>query len=323
MGRHDPAIGARGGHGLAELTASPHSRGGEKFPIIRRMSDSLKTLAPQDYMEPVAGLLRHGGENLAKEESWPDYVALGFAAEHIPELIRMAMDEHLNGADGDGTEIWGPLHAWRTLAQLGAVEAMEPLVRLLDKLPDDEWLAEELPEVFSLVGPAAILVLADFMNDDDMDEHARISAPACLERMARDHPEYRDECAGLLTHRLTSYETNGSSLNGFIISSLIDLKAVDAIDAIPNAYFASCVDLSVAGDIEDVEIEMGLRRNRDTPRPKYHSFPALEGHQSNAHRNPVWDNTPGAGITNPFKHVGRNDPCPCGSGKKFKKCCLQ
>jgi uncharacterized protein YecA (UPF0149 family) len=21
------------------------------------------------------------------------------------------------------------------------------------------------------------------------------------------------------------------------------------------------------------------------------------------------------------KEVGRNDPCPCGSGKKFKKCC--
>lgn len=22
------------------------------------------------------------------------------------------------------------------------------------------------------------------------------------------------------------------------------------------------------------------------------------------------------------KKLGRNDPCPCGSGKKFKKCCL-
>jgi uncharacterized protein YecA (UPF0149 family) len=21
--------------------------------------------------------------------------------------------------------------------------------------------------------------------------------------------------------------------------------------------------------------------------------------------------------------AGRNDPCPCGSGRKFKKCCLQ
>jgi hypothetical protein len=25
---------------------------------------------------------------------------------------------------------------------------------------------------------------------------------------------------------------------------------------------------------------------------------------------------------NLFKGIGRNDPCPCGSGKKFKKCCL-
>ena len=32
----------------------------------------------------------------------------------------------------------------------------------------------------------------------------------------------------------------------------------------------------------------------------------------------------GAGLPqkNPVKDVGRNDPCPCGSGKKFKKCCL-
>jgi uncharacterized protein len=28
-------------------------------------------------------------------------------------------------------------------------------------------------------------------------------------------------------------------------------------------------------------------------------------------------------LINPLKNVGRNDPCPCGSGRKFKKCCLQ
>lgn len=27
-------------------------------------------------------------------------------------------------------------------------------------------------------------------------------------------------------------------------------------------------------------------------------------------------------VINEFRNVGRNDPCPCGSGKKFKKCCL-
>jgi Protein of unknown function (DUF1186)/SEC-C motif len=33
---------------------------------------------------------------------------------------------------------------------------------------------------------------------------------------------------------------------------------------------------------------------------------------------PAW----GVQATNPWRDVGRNDPCPCGSGRKFKKCCL-
>lgn len=31
---------------------------------------------------------------------------------------------------------------------------------------------------------------------------------------------------------------------------------------------------------------------------------------------------PEAPVVNPLRDVGRNDPCPCGSGRKFKKCCL-
>lgn len=28
-------------------------------------------------------------------------------------------------------------------------------------------------------------------------------------------------------------------------------------------------------------------------------------------------------ITRPGSKIGRNDPCPCGSGKKYKQCCLR
>ncbi len=47
--------------------------------------------------------------------------------------------------------------------------------------------------------------------------------------------------------------------------------------------------------------------------------------EDSEHEAGVWDepkpwNVP---AVNPFKGVGRNDPCPCGSGKKFKKCCLK
>ncbi len=36
---------------------------------------------------------------------------------------------------------------------------------------------------------------------------------------------------------------------------------------------------------------------------------------------PAFADTP-LPFVDPFKGVGRNDPCPCGSGKKYKKCCL-
>jgi hypothetical protein len=32
--------------------------------------------------------------------------------------------------------------------------------------------------------------------------------------------------------------------------------------------------------------------------------------------------SPSEPVRNPWRHVGRNDPCPCGSGKKAKKCCF-
>jgi len=33
------------------------------------------------------------------------------------------------------------------------------------------------------------------------------------------------------------------------------------------------------------------------------------------------EETQGKTVTRKGEKVGRNDPCPCGSGKKYKKCC--
>ena len=38
---------------------------------------------------------------------------------------------------------------------------------------------------------------------------------------------------------------------------------------------------------------------------------------------PEWaSDSSGMPVRDPLRKVGRNDPCPCGSGKKYKKCCL-
>ena len=38
--------------------------------------------------------------------------------------------------------------------------------------------------------------------------------------------------------------------------------------------------------------------------------------------NDDFDDQPAETIVRHDERVGRNDPCPCGSGKKYKKCCL-
>ena len=40
------------------------------------------------------------------------------------------------------------------------------------------------------------------------------------------------------------------------------------------------------------------------------------------HATRLTSRTPPEPIPTRSKSIGRNDPCPCGSGKKFKKCCL-
>ena len=42
-----------------------------------------------------------------------------------------------------------------------------------------------------------------------------------------------------------------------------------------------------------------------------------------AHRDGITARGKAKTVVHRAEKTGRNDPCPCGSGKKFKKCCLQ
>jgi preprotein translocase subunit SecA len=50
---------------------------------------------------------------------------------------------------------------------------------------------------------------------------------------------------------------------------------------------------------------------------------AVNGARSNGAREPGQSDKAVEPIRNYGQKVGRNDPCPCGSGKKYKKCCGQ
>jgi hypothetical protein len=94
-----------------------------------------------------------------------------------------------------------------------------------------------------------------------------VAAQEGIKKIAEEHPDARPACIAALMEALAQYEDNDQTLNAFIISSLIDLRAAQAAQLMERAFAADTVDLSVAGDWEEVQIEMGWKIKRETPMP--------------------------------------------------------
>ncbi len=252
------------------------------------------------------GVLFELGEVRRDLTDWPDYTQHGFNAQDLEDLVALVTDSSLRTADGDSNEVWAPLHAWRALGQLGDPRAIEPLIGMFDTLCEDDWALDELPVVLGMLGPEAIGPLTDFLNNRPRAEFARAMAAGALEEVAKRHPSSRDAVVRIITDYLEDPDPDKSALNACAVKSLIMLEARESIETLRRLYQGGNVDLFAFGDIEDVEIELGLREQRTTPPPDFWPI-----------------SRPPTQPDRKKKKVGRNDPCPCGSGKKYKKCCLQ
>lgn len=266
----------------------------------------------QTYTGPEAQLLSFGEPRGFRElDLWPDYAALGITAADTPGLIAMATDAQLSEIASSNPAVWAPLHAWRALAQLGAVEAAAPLAELIAQHPIDDWVSEELPEVYALLGPEALPPLSDVAFNRTVDVMARVTAFMAITRVGQRHADAAEDCKRVLRDQLAQYAEESDVLNAFVINGLADLKAVEHVELIRAAFEAEKIDLSVMGDVEDVEIELGLRAQRATarrPTRLSEMFQSRERPKVESRRE---------------RKVGRNEPCPCGSGRKYKRCCGQ
>lgn len=219
------------------------------------------------YAAPVDQLLTLGK---ADSGDWPDYIGLGLRGEQIPELIRMVRDEELTTGGTNSTEIWAGVHAWRTLGQLRAESAIDPLgERLAESNLDDDWELQELPIVLAMMGPIATSKLVEVLEDVLADAWARSAAIEGLTKIARDHPQTRDEIVEALMRRLRDLESEDEDVVTAAVNGLANLKATEAAPLIEQAFASDKVDIWLRGDWEDVQIDMGLLDKRKTPRPSY------------------------------------------------------
>ncbi len=206
---------------------------------------------------------------LNSTSEWPDYLSHGFTTDDIPDLIALACNQALNNADGESDEVWAPIHAWRTLGQLGASDAVLPLLEMFDPICVDDWALEELPIVMGMIGEPAIEPLSIFLNERSHKEYARIMALDALGEIARRQPYLRTQVVESFRNYMNQPDTTLPTLNGLLMNNLASLMAVELIDDIRKLFELDCVDVSCTGDLEAMEITLGLRSERETPPPDY------------------------------------------------------
>ncbi len=261
---------------------------------------------------------------LNKEGVWIDYLQDGFTGKDVPALLELMVDPVLLGkrysdVNKDvGAEVWAPLHAWRIVGQLKSKEAIQPLINAFDSFAEDSWAISEFPEVMGMIGPSAIEPLVIYIKERDHTEYGYVMGVESLKTIAIEYPENRLDVIEAYRQYMLTPHVEKAAFNGLLMSYILDLEAAELIEEIRAMFEQDCVDIGIAGDLEEVEIGLGLRTERTTPRPHYGRLAGLvdeiESMSSMGHNS-------GTFIREEEK-VGRNDPCPCGSGKKFKKCCL-
>jgi len=153
-----------------------------------------------------------------------------------------------------------PVTAWRSLADLEAAEAVEPLVDVLRSMGDDidSWAFEELPHVFGMIGAPSIESLTRLAEEASVDEEIRSIAASGLQRVAEHHPDAREQVVSRLSDMMAQAEDERISFNSSLLLALVELGAVEAAESIERAFSANRLDVAVIGNWENVRKELGV-----------------------------------------------------------------
>ena len=256
-------------------------------------------------------------------------------AEILPLLAEIAMDRTLWNADLP--DWWAPVHATYCLAGIGGPDALVPLMAALrwSDAFDNEWITEDLPSMFGSLGEISWAPLVAAVNDRPAGWSARSIAMDALGAQALRFPGREEEAMALLARILADEsEEHGARRSAAYV--LLDFRRADVRrELIGFAHeerhrAERWPDERVAFTPADIERDLATPRTamdlylrdwlafydpeeirrrqerwtREDGRARADAFPAAAGHSRTE------------GVV-----IGRDDPCPCGSGRPYKRCC--
>ena len=248
-----------------------------------------------------------------------------------------------------------PNHALYVLMEIKAESSVPTILKLLEQDRDftSFWFGDGITEnfwhVFYHLGEGAFNLLKAHVLRPDNWVH-RIVPTTAWEQIGLHQPSKRAKMITWFDEVLDDFlamESGNPALDGdvisTIISDLISLRATELLPKIKTLYDKGLIFSGITGDYASIAKDINKVNSHYDKYTVHHSIfdryqDSMNWHsyrmrydeaykQKNTYTPTSSEKTvdyfPPATIKRAGKKVGRNEPCPCGSGKKFKKCCLK
>lgn len=235
-------------------------------------------------------------------------------------------------------KVWWEVFAVRIAGEM-QLEAAIPLIiaKLKDCDEDDDWFFEECTRAFlKISGNTTISAVADMFRQGNWNlrsiaceimqrVHSDLAVQAALEFLASEKDESIRASLGSCLAAQLAFETieplRQLVIDGTYDGDYADLKRdVIVASTMMGVEFPEREQWKADVERKQLERERKILKERLEEEVRHLEAKKKSLEQQKCRADSEWEETeefePSA------NKVGRNDPCPCGSGKKFKKCCL-
>jgi HEAT repeat protein len=273
--------------------------------------------------------------------------------EMIPRLIGLLDDATRAIRSGRNVDTNGHFFALFLLAEFRAREALPAVLRAISTPGEGPFrlfgdaVTEQLAGILAaLSGREDLDSFLQLSQNREINEYVRRAALYRLVSMVSEGTYTRDEAVEILRRSLReAIDKEDADLISAFVDALHELYPQEAYQEIKECYEKGLMEpfMMALEDIDDTLREdrteylkrsaerwrpvddtvkelsrwASFSETRDKSRPAARPFDLSPEPSSAQPRGPRLEPLP-----SPEERVGRNDPCPCGSGKKFKKCCM-
>ncbi|MBK5192574.1 MAG: DUF1186 domain-containing protein, partial [Flavobacteriaceae bacterium] len=242
-----------------------------------------------------------------------------------------------------------PSHALLLLIELKAEVAIDQILEILKQDQDfyDFWFGDllqnfALPAIF-WCGLNQTGKLLNFLKQPNTHLYSKCFVGEAVIRIPAIFPERRPEILSWSRELLNSNIENSNDIapddilyNGFLIADLTDAGFHELLPEIKQLFDSQSIAVHICGDYEEIVEDISIQ--------DYQYFDQLENSifENYSFLNEEFEDIEienekdfDKGLFNDSRFlnelpesdlklpkIGRNEPCPCGSGKKYKKCCI-